>query len=183
MKQVRDQTLSRLKSKIELMYVSNGYKKVVVVPHSMGANYFLHFMKWVESAGGGGRGWCAKHIKSIMNIGPVFLGVPKAVSSILSAESKDVAFLRYASLSFDLCSEIEQYFDMIKLCAELWHLVSWIPRFFGFKPWNMSCVCRGHGTRSSLYYLKVERPFGATWIGLRRRIMYVIGGRESISSS
>lgn len=101
--QLRDQALSRLKSKIELMYVTNGYKKVVVVPHSMGVNYFLHFMKWVEApppiGGGGGAGWCAKHIKSIMNIGPVFLGVPKAVSSILSAESKDVAFLRLVKIS------------------------------------------------------------------------------------
>ncbi|CAI9778331.1 unnamed protein product [Fraxinus pennsylvanica] len=44
--------------------------------------------------GGGGPGWCAKHIKSIMNIGPTFLDVPKAVSNILSAESKDVAFIR-----------------------------------------------------------------------------------------
>ncbi|CAA0815009.1 Putative phospholipid\\x3adiacylglycerol acyltransferase 2 [Striga hermonthica] len=96
--EVRDQTLSRLKSKIELMYVTNGYKKVVVVPHSMGVIYFLHFMKWVEApapmGGGGGPSWCAKHIKSIMNIGPAFLGVPKAVSNILSAESKDVAFIR-----------------------------------------------------------------------------------------
>ncbi|KAI4322355.1 hypothetical protein L6164_022059 [Bauhinia variegata] len=96
--EIRDKALSRLKSKIELMYITNGYKKVVVVPHSMGANYFLHFLKWVEAphpmGGGGGPGWCAKHIKAIMNIGPTFLGVPKAVSKILSAEGKDVAFLR-----------------------------------------------------------------------------------------
>ncbi|PON39580.1 Lecithin:cholesterol/phospholipid:diacylglycerol acyltransferase [Trema orientale] len=96
--EIRDQALSRLKSKIELMYVTNGYKKVVVVPHSMGVIYFLHFMKWVESpppmGGGGGPDWCAKHIKAIMNIGPAFLGVPKAVSNIFSAEGKDVAFLR-----------------------------------------------------------------------------------------
>ncbi|KAK2975988.1 hypothetical protein RJ640_000100 [Escallonia rubra] len=54
---IRDQALSRLKSKIELMYVTNGNKKVVVVPHSMGVIYFLHFLKWVESPppmGGGG---------------------------------------------------------------------------------------------------------------------------------
>ncbi|KAF8396479.1 hypothetical protein HHK36_018102 [Tetracentron sinense] len=96
--EVRDQSLSRLKSKIELMVVTNDYKKVVVVPHSMGVLYFLHFLKWVEApspmGGGGGPGWCSKHIKSIMNIGPTFLGVPKAVSNIFSAEGKDVAFAR-----------------------------------------------------------------------------------------
>lgn len=96
--QIRDRTLSRLKSKIELMYVMNGFKKVVVVPHSMGVIYFLHFIKWVEApppmGGGAGPGWCAKHIKAIMNIGPAFLGVPKVVGNILSAEGKDVAFIR-----------------------------------------------------------------------------------------
>lgn len=96
--QVRDQSLSRLKSKIELMYVTNGYEKVVVVPHSMGVLYFLHFVKWVEApppmGGGGGPGWCAKYIKSIVNIGPTFLGVAKSVSTLLSSESKDVASLR-----------------------------------------------------------------------------------------
>lgn len=96
--EVRDQALSRLKSKIELMYVTNGYKKVVVVPHSMGVLYFLHFLKWVEApspmGGGAGPGWCAKHIKSVMNIGPAFLGVPKAASGLFSGEAKDVAFAR-----------------------------------------------------------------------------------------
>ncbi|KAG9455013.1 hypothetical protein H6P81_007917 [Aristolochia fimbriata] len=96
--EVRDQSLSRLKSKIELMFRTNGDKKVVVVPHSMGVLYFLHFMKWVEApppmGGGGGPGWCAKHIKAIMNIAPAFLGVPKAASTIFSAEAKDVAFVR-----------------------------------------------------------------------------------------
>ncbi|XWS28639.1 hypothetical protein CRYUN_Cryun25bG0088300 [Craigia yunnanensis] len=54
---IRDHALSRLKSEIELMYISNGYKKVVVVPHSMGVIYFLHLLKWVETPppmGGGG---------------------------------------------------------------------------------------------------------------------------------
>ncbi|PPR89413.1 hypothetical protein GOBAR_AA31272 [Gossypium barbadense] len=98
--EVRDRALSRLKSKIELMYRANGNKKVVVVPHSMGVAYFLHFLKWVETpppmGGGGGLGWCAEHIKAIVNIGPSFLGVPKAVSNILSAEGKDVAYFAMA---------------------------------------------------------------------------------------
>ncbi|NP_001310647.1 putative phospholipid:diacylglycerol acyltransferase 2 precursor [Ricinus communis] len=107
--EIRDQALTRLKSKIEFMYVTNGYKKVVVVPHSMGVIYFLHFLKWVETpppmGGGGGPGWCNKHIKAIMNIGPTFLGVPKTVSNILSAEAKDTAFIR-AILPGILDSEI-----------------------------------------------------------------------------
>ncbi|KAL8501266.1 hypothetical protein ACS0TY_020715 [Phlomoides rotata] len=96
--ELRDQSLSRLKSKIELMYVTNGHKKVVVVPHSMGVLYFLHFLKWVEApppmGGGGGPAWCAKHIKSVVNIGPTFLGVAKSVSTLLSSENKDVASIR-----------------------------------------------------------------------------------------
>ncbi|OVA08909.1 Lecithin:cholesterol/phospholipid:diacylglycerol acyltransferase [Macleaya cordata] len=96
--EVRDQTLSRIKSNIELMVTSNGGKKVVVIPHSMGVLYFLHFMKWVEApapmGGGGGSDWCAKHIKAVMNIGGPFLGVPKAVSGLFSAEAKDVAVAR-----------------------------------------------------------------------------------------
>ncbi|KAK3040410.1 hypothetical protein RJ639_026815 [Escallonia herrerae] len=96
--EVRDQTLSRIKSNIELMVATSGGKKVVVIPHSMGVLYFLHFMKWVEApaplGGGGGSDWCAKHIKAVMNIGGPFLGVPKAVSGLFSAEAKDIAVAR-----------------------------------------------------------------------------------------
>ncbi|KAI4376509.1 hypothetical protein MLD38_014262 [Melastoma candidum] len=96
--EVRDQTLSRMKSNIELMVATSGGKKVVVIPHSMGVLYFLHFMKWVEApppmGGGGGTDWCAKHIKAIMNIGGPFLGVPKSVSGLFSIEARDIAVAR-----------------------------------------------------------------------------------------
>ncbi|CAL5398532.1 unnamed protein product [Camellia sinensis] len=96
--EVRDQSLSRIKSNIELMVATSGGRKVVVIPHSMGVLYFLHFMKWVEApapmGGGGGSGWCDKHIKAVMNIGGPFLGVPKAVSGLFSAEAKDIAVAR-----------------------------------------------------------------------------------------
>ncbi|KAL1823910.1 hypothetical protein ACET3Z_010688 [Daucus carota] len=96
--EVRDQTLSRIKSNIELMVATNGGNKVVVIPHSMGVLYFLHFMKWVEApapvGGGGGSNWCANHIKAIMNIGGPFLGVPKAVTGLFSSEARDIAFAR-----------------------------------------------------------------------------------------
>ncbi|XXG81720.1 hypothetical protein AAC387_Pa09g2293 [Persea americana] len=96
--EVRDQSLSRIKSNIELMVATNDGKKVVVIPHSMGVLYFLHFMKWVEApapmGGGGGPDWCAKHIKAVMNIGGPFLGVPKAAAGLFSAEARDVAVAR-----------------------------------------------------------------------------------------
>ena len=41
--EVRDQTLSRIKSNIELMVATSG-KKAVIVPHSMGVVYFLFFI-------------------------------------------------------------------------------------------------------------------------------------------
>ncbi|XP_047336768.1 phospholipid:diacylglycerol acyltransferase 1-like [Impatiens glandulifera] len=96
--EVRDQTLSRMKSNIELMVATNGGRKVVIIPHSMGVLYFLHFMKWVEApspmGGGGGLDWCSKHIKAVVNIGGPFLGVPKAFTGLFSAEAKDIAVAR-----------------------------------------------------------------------------------------
>lgn len=95
--EVRDQSLSRLKSTIESMVRTSG-NKAVVIPHSMGSLYFLHFLKWVEApapmGGGGGPDWVARHIKATMNIAGPFLGVPKAFAGIFSAEAKDIAVAR-----------------------------------------------------------------------------------------
>ncbi|XP_022715227.1 phospholipid:diacylglycerol acyltransferase 1-like isoform X2 [Durio zibethinus] len=102
--EVRDQTLSQIKSNIELMVATNGGKKAVVIPHSMGVLYFLHFMKWVEApapmGGGGGADWCSKHIKAVVNIGGPFLGVPKAIAGLFSAEAKDIAVARAIAPGF-----------------------------------------------------------------------------------
>ncbi|GAB2274668.1 Putative phospholipid:diacylglycerol acyltransferase 2 [Dionaea muscipula] len=132
------------------MYMSNGYKKVVVVPHSMGVIYFLHFLKWVESpiGGGGGTGWCAKHIKAIMNIAPAFLGVPKTVSYMLSAEAKHVAFLRSVAPGvFD--SEIVRLQNVMRMFRTWDSVVSLLPKggetIWGNLDWspeqNHQCKC------------------------------------------
>ncbi|XP_039006988.1 phospholipid:diacylglycerol acyltransferase 1-like [Hibiscus syriacus] len=96
--EVRDQSLTRIKSDIELLVATHDGKKVVVVPHSMGVQYFLHFMKWVETpaprGGGGGSDWCARHIKAIVNVGAPFLGSPKSIALHFSIEVRDVANLR-----------------------------------------------------------------------------------------
>lgn len=95
---MRDQTLSRIKSNIELMVATNGGNKAVIIPHSMGVLYFLHFMKWVEApaptGGGGGPDWCSTYIKAVVNIGGPFLGVPKAIAGLFSAEARDIAVAR-----------------------------------------------------------------------------------------
>ncbi|KAG4182968.1 hypothetical protein ERO13_A09G079700v2 [Gossypium hirsutum] len=110
--EVRDQTLSRIKSNIELLVATNGGRKVVVIPHSMGVLYFLHFMKWVEApapmGGGGGPDWCSKHIKAVVNIGGPFLGVPKAIAGLFSAEAKDIAVARALAPGF-LDNDIFQF--------------------------------------------------------------------------
>ncbi|GMI83910.1 PHOSPHOLIPID:DIACYLGLYCEROL ACYLTRANSFERASE 1, phospholipid:diacylglycerol acyltransferase [Hibiscus trionum] len=102
--EVRDQSLSRIKSNIELLVATHGGKKVVVVPHSMGVQYFLHFMKWVEApapmGGGGGSDWCAKHIKAVMNVGAPFLGSPKSTALHFSIEVRDIANLRAQAPGF-----------------------------------------------------------------------------------
>ncbi|KAK4375367.1 hypothetical protein RND71_006044 [Anisodus tanguticus] len=65
--------------------------------------YWLHMtggfhFRWVEAPApmgcGGGPDWCAKHIKAVMNIGGPFLGVPKALAALFSAEARDIAVAR-----------------------------------------------------------------------------------------
>lgn len=132
--EVRDQTLSTIKSNIELMVASSGGKKVVVIPHSMGVLYFLHFMKWVEEpapmGGGGGSDWCSRHIKAVANIGGPFLGVPKAISGLFSAEARDIAGLRAITPGvFDMDVLSMQTFQHLMRMTRSWDsTMSMIPK-------------------------------------------------------
>eukprot|EP00899_Mesostigma_viride_P014063 jgi/Mesvir1/22658/Mv14092-RA.1 len=114
--ELRDRYFSRLANTIEDLKALNGEQPVVVVTHSMGSLVFLYFMKWVEADpkhafgsladssvdpywSGGGRplGWVDAHIKSVVNIGPPFLGVAKSIPSLLSGETMDTANMRAAT--------------------------------------------------------------------------------------
>jgi phospholipid:diacylglycerol acyltransferase len=90
----RDHYFSRLKARVELSVRLTG-EKAVFVPHSMGCGMFYYFLKWAESSNGGGGGgrWADTHVHAIVNIGPAFLGTPKAVSALLSGEMRDTAQL------------------------------------------------------------------------------------------
>jgi len=92
--EVRDKYFSKLKATIELAKKIDG-KKSVIIGHSMGATVVLYFLKWVESSqgGNGGPDWVNNHIHTFVNIGGPLLGVPKALSALLSGEMRDTVEL------------------------------------------------------------------------------------------
>ncbi|GAA5804463.1 hypothetical protein HPULCUR_009957 [Helicostylum pulchrum] len=92
--EVRDGYFSHLKSTIELSKKKSGLKSVVVT-HSMGSSMFPYFLKWVENSkgGDGGKRWVNDHIESFVNIGGPLMGVPKAVTSMMSGETRDTMSL------------------------------------------------------------------------------------------
>ena len=47
--ELRDKYFTRLKQMIEIMVNNKAKAKAVVLGHSMGANVFYYFLKWVES--------------------------------------------------------------------------------------------------------------------------------------
>ncbi|KAG1141185.1 hypothetical protein G6F37_002798 [Rhizopus arrhizus] len=92
--EVRDGYFSKLKHTIELSKKQSGQKSVIIT-HSMGGTMFPYFLKWVESKehGQGGPKWVDEHIESFVNIAAPLMGVPKAVTSLLSGETRDTMAL------------------------------------------------------------------------------------------
>ncbi|KAK0551283.1 phospholipid:diacylglycerol acyltransferase [Tilletia horrida] len=94
--EIRDHFFTRLKQKMEQnLFLHN--KKTVLVSHSMGSTVFLYFMKWVEAEGpgfgNGGPDWVERHVEAFTSIAGTFLGVPKAMSALLSGEMRDTVEL------------------------------------------------------------------------------------------
>ncbi|KAF2300724.1 hypothetical protein GH714_015335 [Hevea brasiliensis] len=105
--EIRDQALSKLKSVIELMYVTNGYKKVIAVPHSMGSMYFLHFLKWIETPppmGGGVVQQCDEKSNEYGRI----VSFSKSASQLPSSElpSPDTKIICVEVIPSDRCKSI-----------------------------------------------------------------------------
>ncbi|KAI5478552.1 phospholipid:diacylglycerol acyltransferase [Pseudohyphozyma bogoriensis] len=105
--EVRDRYFSRLKYQIEFNLAVNN-KKTVLVSHSMGGLVVLWFLKWVEAEGfgNGGPEWCEKHINDWVNIAGTLLGVPKAMSALLSGEMRDTVEINAAGVYL-----LERYFN------------------------------------------------------------------------
>jgi len=94
--EIRDHFFTRLKLRIEQNLALTD-KKTVLVAHSMGSTVFLYFLKWVEAEGpgfgNGGPDWVERHIEAFTSVAGTFLGVPKAMSALLSGEMRDTVEL------------------------------------------------------------------------------------------
>ena len=87
----RDAVLSRLKAMLEISLQQHG-KRAAVLAHSYGDTLFRYFMNWVEAAD---PGWTEKHVTSYVNIAGPQLGVPKALPTMLTGDTRETAELSF----------------------------------------------------------------------------------------
>ncbi|KAI8380476.1 Lecithin:cholesterol acyltransferase-domain-containing protein [Choanephora cucurbitarum] len=92
--EVRDHYFTKLKTVIETSRKTN-QKPAVIITHSMGASMFPYFLRWVQSpeGGNGGEKWTEEHVASFVNIAGPMAGVPKALTALLSGETRDTMSL------------------------------------------------------------------------------------------
>ena len=124
----RDGYLTKLRYCIEAMVQSSG-KKIVLTSHSMGSQIVFFFFKWVttsvnQGGGGGGKDWVENHIHAFVNIAGPMLGVPKALTALLSGEMKDTA-----AIMGTMGSMVERIFgryhrrELWKTWGSLWNML------------------------------------------------------------
>jgi len=85
----REAFFMEFRDTVHLLRARNEGRKVAIVTHSMGALVGFHFLQWV--AHHDGVAWIERNVDSIAFIAGPFLGVPKAVSAVLSGEMRDTA--------------------------------------------------------------------------------------------
>ncbi|KAG1663890.1 hypothetical protein FOA52_014703 [Chlamydomonas sp. UWO 241] len=78
--EVRDGYFSRLRSTVEWLHLHHG-EKVVLMSHSYGENIARAFYTWAET---NEPGWVEEHLEATVNIAGTALGIPKAVTAVLS---------------------------------------------------------------------------------------------------
>lgn len=85
----RDGYFTRLKLRVEMLHGLQK-EKVCITAHSWGENVVRNFYHWVERKESG---WVEKHVAAYINIAGTVLGVPKALTALLSGEMRDTAEL------------------------------------------------------------------------------------------
>jgi phospholipid:diacylglycerol acyltransferase len=79
----RDGFFTRVKHEVELQYQLQGIKPILV-SHSYGAQVTVTFLHWIEKQE---PGWVDQHLAGYVNLAGPLLGLPKAISPMLSGES------------------------------------------------------------------------------------------------
>jgi phospholipid:diacylglycerol acyltransferase len=79
----RDGFFTRVKHEVELQYQLQGIKPILV-SHSYGAQVTVTFLHWIEEQE---PGWVDKYLAGYVNLAGPLLGLPKAISPMLSGES------------------------------------------------------------------------------------------------
>jgi phospholipid:diacylglycerol acyltransferase len=87
----RDGFFTRVKTEVELQYQLSEGIKPVLVSHSYGATVTTTFLHWVESQS---PGWVDKHLAAYLNLAGPLLGLPKALSPMLSGSRLLSGFLK-----------------------------------------------------------------------------------------
>ena len=82
----RDRFFTKLKDTFEQNLRIHRTKSVLVT-HSMGGNVGYYFLKWAEN--NGGSAWVDKHIEAVTIVSGTMLGVPKAMSALMTGEMRE----------------------------------------------------------------------------------------------
>lgn len=87
--QQRDDFFGRITAAIDRLRDKHR-QKVVIAAHSLGVLWVHHYFGWLEAQR---PGFIEEAVDAFVNVGGPLLGVPKTVSSLVSAEMKDTAML------------------------------------------------------------------------------------------
>ena len=85
----RSKYFSRLKLEIDKLFAINNKEPVLIITHSFGSKVWFFFMQWVSHHFT--PQWLDTHVAVVYNIAPVLLGLPKAISALLSGDTRDTA--------------------------------------------------------------------------------------------
>jgi len=94
----KNQYFSRMTLEIEKLVELNK-ERVLIVAHSFGSKVWFFFLQWAHEHLSAG--WIERNLFGTFHIGPVFLGVPKAIAATLSGDTRDTAQLGALSTLVD----------------------------------------------------------------------------------
>ena len=125
--EARDGRFTKLKKNIEAFVETTGHK-AVLIGHSMGSPWVFFFLVWVtkskeQGGGGGGEEWVETYIESFISLAGPLLGMPKAISALLSGEMKDTNILNtFASILESLFGRKKRH-ELFSSWASLWGMI------------------------------------------------------------